>query len=133
VTRDPIAFLNWTSPSPSQSPSESSSDSSSSPPGRITKDFHTWDYRAKGHQGEYLVEAYMISRPERAEEHEWFFVPDQMPHEVLVFKFADTESQFDLEVAACCGHGSPFLVGSEREEARESIEARVSLSLRLRG
>jgi hypothetical protein len=108
VTRDPIALLNWTSP------------------GGVTKDLRAFDYRAKGYKGDYLLEAYMISKPERAEDHEWFYVSRQESHEVLVFKFADSESEYDRDVAAACGHGSPFLVGTEGEDARESIEARVS-------
>lgn len=107
VTRDPIAVLNWTSP------------------GDIKQCFCPFDYRSKGWKGEYSLEAYMLTKPEKPEDHEWYFVPEQMPHEVLVFKFADTESQYDPNISIGCGHGSPFLVGSEKEEARESIEARV--------
>ncbi len=107
VTRDPVAVLDWKSP------------------GDITKDLHAFDYRAVGYKGDYLLEAYMMSKPKNQDDHEWYFVPEQKPHEVLMFKFADTESQYDSEVAGACGHGSPFIVGTEDEEPRESIEARV--------
>ena len=108
VTRDPIAVLNWNSP------------------GDITKDLHAFNYRAKGFEGDYLLEGSTLTKPERPEDHEWFHVSEQKPHEVLMIKFADSESDFDKDVAAGCGHGSPFIVGSEDEEPRESIEARVS-------
>ncbi|EXJ71369.1 uncharacterized protein A1O5_05176 [Cladophialophora psammophila CBS 110553] len=107
VKRDPIAVLNWKSP------------------GNIHNDLHTFDYRAKGFQGEYLLEAYTISRPQKREDHEWYYVSEQKPHEVMMIKFADTDSEHDKDVAAAGGHGSPFVVGTEDAEPRESIEARV--------
>ncbi|KIW91169.1 uncharacterized protein Z519_08064 [Cladophialophora bantiana CBS 173.52] len=107
VKRDPIAVLNWKSP------------------GNIHNDLHTFDYRAKGFQGEYLLEAYTISRPQKPADHEWYYVSEQKPHEVMMIKFADTDSEHDKDVAAAGGHGSPFVVGTEDEEPRESIEARV--------
>ncbi|KAJ9607576.1 hypothetical protein H2200_007654 [Cladophialophora chaetospira] len=107
VIRDPIAILNWTSP------------------GDITKDLRAFDYRAKGYKGDYLLEAYTIAKPKNLENHEWYYVSEQKPHEVLMFKFADTESQYDPEVAVACGHASPMVIGTEKEDPRESIEARV--------
>ncbi|KIW67783.1 hypothetical protein PV04_07012 [Phialophora macrospora] len=129
VTRDPIAVLNW-SGGGAGGGAGAGAPVAEAEHGRsgdkiITRDLRPFDYRAKGYQGDYLLEAYMISKPARAEDHEWFYAPDQEPHEVWVFKFADTESQYDDRVAACCGHGSPVVVGTEGEDPRESIEARV--------
>jgi hypothetical protein len=107
VTRDPIAVLNWTSP------------------GDIKKHLIPWDYRARGFDGEYLLEAYTVTKPEKPEDHEWYYVSNQQPHEVLIFKFADTESMYDDKIAAAAGHGSPRIPGTENEPARESIESRV--------
>ncbi|KIX94929.1 uncharacterized protein Z520_09239 [Fonsecaea multimorphosa CBS 102226] len=107
VKRDPIAVLDWKSP------------------GNIQDDLHAFDYRAKGYQGEYLLEAYTISRPTNLDDHKWYYVSEQKPHEVMMIKFADTDSVHDKDIAAAGGHGSPFVVGTEDEEPRESIEARV--------
>ncbi|OQV09277.1 hypothetical protein CLAIMM_13413 [Cladophialophora immunda] len=107
VKRDPIAVLDWKSST------------------NIQKDLHAFDYRASGFQGEYLLEAYTISRPENLEDHRWYYVSEQKPHEVMMIKFADTDSEHDKDVAAAGGHGSPSVLGTEGQEPRESIEARV--------
>ncbi|OAP60994.1 hypothetical protein AYL99_05998 [Fonsecaea erecta] len=107
VKRDPIAVLDWKSP------------------GNIQDDLCAFDYRAKGYEGEYMLEAYTISRPAKLEDHQWYYVSEQKPHEVMMIKFADTESEIDKDVAVAGGHGSPFVMGTEDEEPRESIEARV--------
>jgi hypothetical protein len=144
VTRDPIALLNWIERERDRAPAQAESgllsgcndngnndddgDDGNGNGNRrrdITRDLHAFDYRAKGHKGDYLLEAYMISKPARAEDHEWYYVPDQEPHEVWMFKFADTESQYDDRIAACCGHGSPLVLGTEGADPRESVEARV--------
>jgi hypothetical protein len=109
ITRDPLALLSWKSPG--------------SP---FTQDFKKFTYRAKSEsQGEYMLEAMMIQKPKAEGDHEWYFVPDQEQNEVLMIKFADTESAWDESISGGCGHGSPLLEGAEDEMPRESIEARI--------
>lgn len=117
VTRDPIAVLDWQSARPER--------------------WRRFDYRSTGYEGEFLLEGCAINAPEEkklgvqgAEEGEeekeqrWYYVKEQMPDEVMVIKFADSEGMLDEGVAGGCGHGSPAIVGQDGE-TRESVEARV--------
>ena len=67
----------------------------------------------------------MISKPEKLEDHEWYFVPKQKPSEVLGLSLRIRTVNLMRGWWGACGHGSPFILGTEGEEARESIEARV--------
>jgi len=50
----------------------------------------------------------------------WWFLPEQEPHEILVFKGADSE------VSGAVPHGSfPDPSYSDRERKRESVECRI--------
>lgn len=106
VTRDPIAVLDFKTARPEK--------------------WKPFDYRSTGYKGEFLLEACAINVPdeEEGEEQEWYYVSEQMKDEVMVIKFADSESEVDPNVAVGCGHGSPAIVG-QQGDTRESIEARV--------
>ena len=106
VTRDPIAVLDFQTARPDK--------------------WHAFDYRSTGYKGDYLLEAYSINAPEKGKEDEqkWYYASEQMPDEVMLIKFADSESEIDPNVAKGCGHGSPAIVG-QIGETRESMEARV--------
>ena len=104
VTRDPLAVMDFKSARHDR--------------------WKPFDYRSSGHKGEFLLEACAINAPEEGEVQEWYYVSEQQPDEVLLIKFADSESEVDPNVAAGCGHGSPAVVG-QQGDTRESIEARV--------
>lgn len=106
VTRDPIAVLDYQTARPER--------------------WFTFDYRSVGDKGDYLLEAYTIDAPQKGEEGQqrWYYMSEQMPDEVLLIKFADSENELDPSISKGCGHGSPAIVGQEGD-TRESIEARV--------
>jgi hypothetical protein len=122
VTRDPIAVLDWQSARPER--------------------WRRFDYRSTGYEGEFLLEGCAINAPEERDldgkesgendgeevmekrEQLWYYVKEQMPDEVMVIKFADSEAVRDTGVAGGCGHGSPAVEG-QGGETRESVEARV--------
>lgn len=106
VTRDPIAVLDFKTASPAH--------------------WTPFDYRSPGYQGDYLLEACAINAPEEGDERvqKWYYVSEQQPDEVMLIKFADSESEVDPKVAVGCGHGSPEVVG-QYGDTRESVEARV--------
>ena len=60
--------------------------------------------------------------PSRAQ---FYWMPEQTPDDVLIFKFADTAAETDPTIAACSPHASPVILGTEDEERRMSIECRV--------
>lgn len=104
VTRDPIAVLDFKTATPAK--------------------WKPFDYRSTGYRGDFLLEACAINAPDEDEEQDWYYVSEQKPDEVLLIKFADSESEVDPKVAAGCGHGSPAIVG-QQGDTRESIESRV--------
>jgi hypothetical protein len=104
VTRDPIAVLDYTTAQPDK--------------------WKPFDYRSTGYKGDYLLEACSINAPERTEQQKWYYVSEQALDEVMLIKFADSESEVNPEVAKGCGHGSPEVVG-QKGDTRESVEARV--------
>ena len=55
-------------------------------------------------------------------EHQWHYLSDMEPEELLVFKHYDSKRDVD---AWRCGHTSIEVHGTEELPARESIEARV--------
>lgn len=82
-------------------------------------------------EGDYTIEAYTASPPRYPERQRWYWLPEQQPDEALIFKFADSAAQHDLDgdlgIAECCPHVSPVLLGTEDEDPRESVECRVYL------
>lgn len=52
-------------------------------------------------------------------------MPGQKPEEVLIIKFCDSKAEEDESCAMGGLHISPILPGTENEEVRRSIEARV--------
>lgn len=105
VKRDPLAVAAWKSISPN--------------------DMVKATYQAKGKDGEYTMESWALKPSNDASKHQWYWLPEQKPEEVLIFKFSDTASVNDQDIAAWTAHGSPKVLGTEDEEARESVEARV--------
>ena len=75
--------------------------------------------------GEYIMEAYSADPPKQPNKQRWYWMPEQRSDEVLIIKFADTASEHDPNIAGGCPHASPVIQGTEREEPRCSIEARV--------
>lgn len=71
------------------------------------------------------MEQYTALPPKHPERQKWYWIPEQQPHEVLIIKFCDSAAEYDEDVAAACVHISPIVPGTEEEEVRRSIEARV--------
>lgn len=105
VKRDPLVVAAWKSISPD--------------------DMVKATYQAKGTDGDYTMESWALKPSKDAKNHRWYWLPEQKAEEALIFKFADTESVNNEDIAAWTAHGSPQVLGSEDEEARESVEARV--------
>ncbi len=104
VRRDPVAVVDW---------------------GSVDKKAYVpISYRAPNENGEYHIEAYSIKPSEDSSKQKWCYVPEQKPDEVLMIKFADSKADQGL-VSGSTAHGSPNLPGSEKEEPRESVEARL--------
>jgi len=60
-----------------------------------------------------------------AKEHEWYWIKDQSPEEVLIIQLFDSEAEREGRgVAGGVMHSSVHLEGTEAEEARESVEVR---------
>jgi len=58
-------------------------------------------------------------------EHEWCWIKDQTPDEVLIIQLFDSEAErVGRGVAGGVMHSSIHLEGTEGEEARESVEVR---------
>jgi hypothetical protein len=58
-------------------------------------------------------------------EHEWFWIKEQTPEEVLVIQLFDSEAEKEGRgVAGGVMHSAVSLEGTEEEEARESVEVR---------
>jgi hypothetical protein len=108
VKRDPIAVLDWRSLDKS--------------------DLALHEFRALSElteEGEYMIEAVIATPPKHPEKQKWYWMPEQKPDEVLMIKFADSESAVDSNVAGGCVHSSPVIPGTENEEPRQSVEVRV--------
>ena len=59
------------------------------------------------------------------EEHEWYWIKEQQPEEVLVIQLLDSEAEKEGRgVAGGVMHSAVTLEGTEHEEARESVEVR---------
>jgi hypothetical protein len=63
-----------------------------------------------------------------SEKHEWHWISNQEPEEVLIIQLFDSEAEKNgLGVAGGVMHSSVELEGTEDEEARESIEVRCTV------
>ena len=59
------------------------------------------------------------------QEHEWYWIKNQKPEEVLIIRIFDSEAERDNRgVAGGTMPSSVYLEGTEEEEARESVEVR---------
>lgn len=76
-------------------------------------------------KGEYICQAWLHLPPKHPEKLKWYWMPEQKPDEVLLIKFADSAAAEDENIAAGCIHCSPEIAGTEDEEVRYSVEARV--------
>jgi hypothetical protein len=65
---------------------------------------------------------YVMSHREEVQRHEWWYMSEMQPWEMVVFKGFDTKRE---EMGWRCPHTAFRLEGSEEEESRESVEARV--------
>jgi hypothetical protein len=103
IRRDPLVVADWRSIDPA--------------------DFAPFEHRIPSVEGDFYSEACMI-KPGSVGGQKWYWVPEQMPDEVLVIKLADSEGGFG-GVAGGTPHASPVIEGDGAEEARESVEVRV--------
>ena len=63
-----------------------------------------------------------------SEKHEWHWISNQQPDEVLIIQLFDSEAEKNgLGVAGGVMHSSVQIEGTENEEARESIEVRCTV------
>ena len=97
-----------------------------------TEDYVPYNIRfptGKGIEGEEStshVEAGFLAYGSDA--HDWYWISNQQPDEVLVIQLFDSEAERDgLGVAGGVVHSSVHLEGTEDEEARESIEVRCTV------
>lgn len=108
VKRDPLAVADWRTTDP--------------------KTLYPIEYRATSNvldSGEYMLEQ-LTQLPEAKESgQKWYCKPNQSPDDVLILKFADTASEHNAKIAAGCAHCSPVVHGTDGEEPRMSVEARV--------
>ena len=89
-------------------------------------DFVPTDFRQPGKQGVFTTESYAVRPSETTRLQKWYWLPEQTAEEVLVIKLADSDmAREGMESARGTPHGSPKIEGTEEENARESIEARV--------
>ena len=108
VKRDPLAVADWRT-----------TDKSTLQP---------IEYRATSNvldSGEYMLEQLTQTPDAKGSQQRWYCKPNQMPDDVLILKFADTETERNSEISAGCAHCSPVVHGKEGEEPRMSVEARV--------
>jgi hypothetical protein len=65
---------------------------------------------------------YVMGHTDKEEQHEWWYMSEMQPDEMVVFKGFDTKQD---SMGWRCPHTAFRLKGSEKEAARESVEARV--------
>jgi hypothetical protein len=65
---------------------------------------------------------YVMSHKEEEQRHEWYYMSEMRPDELVVFKGYDTKQD---KPGWRCPHTAFRLRGSKGEEPRESIEARI--------
>ena len=86
------------------------------------------DFRALSEMNdsaEYSMQALMGSPPKKPEKQRWYWMPEQTEEDVLIIKFADSAAVDGGAIAGGCLHTSPIIEGTEHEEVRESVEARI--------
>lgn len=67
----------------------------------------------------------MGSPPKRPERQKWYWIPEQGPDDVLIIKFTDSAAAENENISGGSLHTSPIVEGTENEEVRESVEARI--------
>ena len=72
-----------------------------------------------------MMASWGLLPPKEPSKQKWYWMPEQQPDELLIIKFADTAAEKNPSVAGGCPHLSPEIPGTEDEEPRLSIEARV--------
>jgi hypothetical protein len=108
VKRDPLAVADWRTTDP--------------------KTLQPVEYRATSNvleSGEYMLEQLTQTPNAKGSGQRWYCKPNQQPDDVLILKFADTETERRDDISAGCAHCSPYVHGTDGEEPRMSVEARV--------
>lgn len=91
-------------------------------------ELETVDFRALSEitdSSTYSMQAVMGLPPKRPELQKWHWIPEQTPEEVLMIKFADSAAADDTTISGGALHTSAIVEGTEDEEVRESVEARI--------
>ncbi|KJX95795.1 hypothetical protein TI39_contig1049g00001 [Zymoseptoria brevis] len=86
------------------------------------------DFRALSEttdSADYVMHTLMPLPPKKPEQQKWYWLPEQTPDDVLIFKFCDSAAAEDESISDGVLHTSPIVEGSEDEEVRESVEARI--------
>jgi hypothetical protein len=65
---------------------------------------------------------YVMSHAEEKQRHQWYYMSDMTPDEIVVFKGYDTDQS---KPGWRCPHTAIKLPGTDHEPSRESIEARI--------
>lgn len=65
---------------------------------------------------------YVMSHAAEEQQHQWYYMSEMRPDEIVVFKGFDTKRD---EVGWRCPHTAVRLEGTEKEEPRKSVEARI--------
>jgi hypothetical protein len=65
---------------------------------------------------------YVMSHAAEEQRHEWYYMSEMQPDELVVFKGYDTKQDMP---GWRCPHSAFRLAGSEKQAPRESIEARI--------
>ncbi|USW59777.1 Putative hydroxylase/desaturase AsaB [Septoria linicola] len=108
VKRDPIAVLDYRSIDKTE---------------MVVTDFRVPSEVAES--GEHVSSGWLHTPPKKPEALEWYWVPEQKPDEVCIIKFSDSACEDDPNIAASCFHCSPVVLGTQCEQPRESVEARI--------
>ncbi|KAL2063660.1 hypothetical protein VTL71DRAFT_5465 [Oculimacula yallundae] len=80
-----------------------------------------------GYLEEYYSENVLVRPPDEGRSHEWCYLSEQAPEEVLAIKFYDSEAlrRGDGSVRLMCPHSAFRIEGTEDEMPRRSSELRV--------
>lgn len=65
---------------------------------------------------------YVLSHAKKCDQHQWYYMSNMTPDEMVVFKGYDTEQ---MKPGWRCPHTAFRLPGTDQESPRESIEARI--------
>jgi GA4 desaturase len=108
VKRDPLAVADWRTVDPNT--------------------LQAIEYRATSNvleAGEYMLEQMTQTPGAKNTRQRWYCKTKQDTDDVLILKFADTATEQDANIAVTCVHCSPVVHGTQHEEPRMSVEARV--------